>query len=544
MSTPTPTPTQMTPPYQQWQNFYPAPPTTQEYTDILNAMANQHQHINQNIYQSTDKLTSGINSTSQYLTGGLNNLGKEVTQSSLGLRDAVERGNLVNGNAIERTAGEIKLNTTITDAATRQAASDSVRDILRTVDANGSIHNTNLERIGNTIGNSVERTAGLNMNTTERLGGNIMTAIEKVAGDGRLTTTVTDAASRQAASDNFRDVLGSVDRNGATAVNTTQAIGSTLLSTIERVAGEGRVTTTMVDSASRQAASDSARDVLGAVERNGGANNSLTASVGSNLLAAVERNGGDLREHMSATTTTMNSNVNDARSTIVDGMNRGFNEMLMFGNQNLNQTTKSITDAATEQRAAIWETRTLMNNAAVEQLKAVNVSQLQSSQQYASTMLESQKIASMASLESSNQYSSLLLEQQRMKEYLSSKGDNQFAIGQLEQQKVKEMLSMQAASNYASLLLEQQKSKEILSAQMADAKYDALKNTQFLADKMGECCCEVKQKIDLVDRDRLRDDLIHERDENSIIRAVEFLDRGRGRGRGSRRSRSGSRERR
>jgi hypothetical protein len=694
MSTPTPTPMSMPPPLQQWQNFYPAAPTTvlngyeREHSDILNAMASQHQHINQNIYQGTDKVLGSVNATSQYLSGGLNNVSKDVTQSALGLRDSIERGNLLNGNAIERTSGEIKLNSAIGDAATRQANADAFRDVLRSVDSNGALHNTNMERIGLTVGNSVERnageikmntviadaasrqanadafrdvlravdsngalhnasmerigmtlgnsverTAGQGMNTTERLGGNIMTAIEKVAGEGRMTTTVvdaasrqaandtardimsgverngannhsaiqatgstllstlervsgegrvtttvTDAASRQAANDSARDIVGSVERNGANNHSAIQATGSTLLSTIERVAGEGRVTTTMTDASSRQASADSARDILGAVERNGGANNSLTASVGSNILSSVERNSGDIREHMLNTTNTMNQHVSDARGTIVDGMNRGFNEMLAFGHQNLNQTTKTITDAATEQRAAIWETRTLMNNAAVEQLKAVNVTQLQSSQQYASSILEAQKIAGIASLESSNQYSSLLLEQQRMKEYLSSKddnhfavnqleqqkafaisqleqqkskeylsskGDNHFAINQLEQQKVKETLAAQAAQNYASLMMEQQKAKEILSAQMAEAKYDALKNTQFLADKMGECCCEVKQKIDLVDRDRLRDHLIHERDDNSLYRAVEFLDR-RGRGHGSRRSRSrsGSRERR
>ena len=645
---------------------YPLYPMNNGYNDVLASM--QNQHINQNIYNSTDKLLSGINATSQYLNGGLNNLGKEVSQSSLGLRDAVERGNLVNGNAIERTAGEIKLNTAIGDAATRQANADAFRDVLRSVDANGALHNTNMERIGLTVGNSVERnageiklnsaigdaatrqanadafrdvlravdshgalhttnmerigmtlgnaverTAGQGINTTERLGGNIMTAIEKVAGDGRMTTTVVDAASRQAANDTARDILSGVERNGANnhsaiqatgstllstmervagegRVTTTmtdaasrqaandsardilngverngannhsaiQATGSTLLSTIERVAGEGRVTTTMVDSASRQAQQDSARDVLGAVERNGGSNGNLIASVGSNILSSVERNGGDMREHISAITTAMNSNVNDARSTMVDGMNRGFNEMLAFGNQNLNQTTKSITDAATEQRAAIWETRTLMNNAAVEQLKAVNVSQLQSSQQYASTILENQKLASMASLENNAHHSDLLLEQQRMKEYLSSrssdqfainqleqqkafainqlemqktkeylssKGDNHFAISQLEQQKVKESLAAQAAHNYSSLLLEQQKTKELLSAQMADAKYDALKNTQFLADKMGDCCCDIKSKIDLVDRDRLRDGLTVERTDNHLLKVGEMLER-------------------
>jgi hypothetical protein len=139
--------------------------------------------------------------------------------------------------------------------------------------------------------------------------------------------------------------------------------------------------------------------------------------------------------------------------------------------------------------------------------------------------MEQQKATGLLSLEGSNQYASLMLEQQKMKEYLSSKGDNHFAMNQLEMHKVKEGLSAQAAHNFSALQLDQHKIKESIQAQLADAKYDALKNTQFLADKMCECCCEVKQKIDLVDRDRLRDGLNVERNEVNILKVAEFLDR-------------------
>ena len=496
MSSPTPAPSMTTvttpPPYQQWQSFFP--PSSSGYNDVLASM--QNQHINQNIYTSTDKVLGSINAANQYLTGGLNNLGKEVTQSSLGLRDAVERGNLVNGNAIERTSGEIKLNTTIMDAANRQAAADTARDILRAVDAQGSAGQV----------------------TAERTGGNIMTAIEKVAGEGRLTTTVTDAASRQAAADSARDITGAVERNGAQNHAATQSIGTTLLSTIERVAGEGRVTTTVTDAASRQAAADSARDIMGAVERNGGSNASLVQSAAASLGSAIERNGGDTRSAMLTASNLTNSLLTDVRHAIINDVNRGTEELLSSGTQNFNVMSKAVTDSA-------WETRNAMNSNMVEQLKAFNNIQQQSAQNYTSTLLEGQKSTALLSLDGNNHYASLMLEQQKVKEYLSSKGDSHFAMNQLEMHKVKEGLAAQAAHNFSALQLDQHKIKESIQAQLADAKYDALKNTQFLADKMCECCCEVKQKIDLVDRDRLRDGLTVERTDNNIWKVAEFFDR-------------------
>jgi len=480
------------PPSYGWQpSFYPP---TSGYDEVLASM--QNQHINQNIYTSTDKLLGSINSTNQYLTAGLNNVGKEVTQSALGIRDAVERGNLTNGNAIERTSGEIKLNTTITDAANRQAMADSFRDVLRAVDAQGGAAQSTTERVGSNLGTAVERN-----------GGNIMTAIEKVAGEGRLTTTVTDAASRQAAADSARDILGAVDRTGSAAVNATNLQGGTLLSTIERVAGEGRATTTVTDAASRQAAADSARDITRAIEHNASA-----------LMAATERNGGDTRMAFATANGITNNLLTDVRHSVLNDVNIAKSELLAASTQNLNVISKGISDSA-------WESRSAMQASTIEQLKSAAATQQQSAQQYASTLMEQQKATGLLSLEGSNQYASLMLEQQKMKEYLSSKGDNHFAMNQLEMHKVKEGLSAQAAHNFSALQLDQHKIKESIQAQLADAKYDALKNTQFLADKMCECCCEVKQKIDLVDRDRLRDGLNVERNEVNILKVAEFLDR-------------------
>jgi hypothetical protein len=47
---------------------------------------------------------------------------------------------------------------------------------------------------------------------------------------------------------------------------------------------------------------------------------------------------------------------------------------------------------------------------------------------------------------------------------------------------------------------------------------EALKNKDSLSSKMSECCCEIKQKIDTVESNRLRDFLVEQRVENTILR--------------------------
>jgi hypothetical protein len=476
--------TPTTPPPPQWY------PTMNPYTyapdEVLSAM--QNQAITTSVYDGTTKVTGAINETTRFLNAEIAGVSKDINQSTLGLRDAVERGNMVNAHnvertaavtqtAIERVAGEGRLTTTVVDAASRQAAADSARDILRAVD-----------HTGNALGTAVERNGNAAQVTSERIGGNISTAIERMAGENRLTTTVTDAASREASAMQARDLAVSIERNGANAVNAANSSYAGLLASIERNAGETR------------------------------------------LAGAVAAGVTDLK-------------MTDVRHSILNDVNRGTNEVMAGTTQSLNVITKAVTDSA-------WESRTGMASGfqglSEEHLRTKHDLARQASEQYASVMLENQKLAA----RSSDHYSSMLLEQQKMQQFITSKSDNQFAINQLEMQKVKEGLACQAANHFsinqlemqkvkeglatqaanhfAISQLEAQKSKEILSAQLAEAKYEALKSQQLIVDKVGECCCEVKEKMDLLDRDRLRDNLVVEREDNNLLKILEFSDFGRG----------------
>ena len=379
-------------PFQQWQNF--APPYAFDPAVT--------------IAESTSQIVGALNNTAQNATAERFGISKDIAQSTLGLRDAVEKGNIGISTALERTAGQ------------NQSAT---------------------ERVGNQLGTAVERVGGGAMATTERTGGNILAAVERVAGENRLTTTVSDAASRQASADSARDLSIAIERNGANSISATQQINTSLLGSIERNAGENRVQTLLGSASTDAKLADVRHSILNDVHR-----------VGSNAATDAV--------------------------------------------QSLNVLTKHITDSA-------WETRQNMNDmyirSATEMAKGNAATQLALSQNYASNLLENQKMGSLLSSQSSNQYASVLLEQQKMKEILGSKQDNQFAISQLEQQKL----------------------GAALSAQMAEAKYDALKNTTFLADKMSECCCEVKEKVDNLDRDRLRDNLNTANNDNNFLRVLE-----------------------
>jgi len=162
--------------------------------------------------------------------------------------------------------------------------------------------------------------------------------------------------------------------------------------------------------------------------------------------------------------------------------------------------------------------------------------------QYAALLSEVQKSASAGALQNAQYYASNLLESQKLAHLSDSKSDNQFAA----------MISKQD-NHFAALLLEQQKVKECLTLQLQEAKYEALKNKNELSKEMGDCCCEIKMKVDqrsqdvintvdTLDRNRLRDDLTVANNENNLLRALEYYDDhgndyGRGRGRGRRGSR-------
>jgi hypothetical protein len=326
------------------------------------------------------------------------------------------------------------------------------------------------------------------------------------------------------------------------------------MTAIERVAGEGRLTTTITDAASRQASNDSARDIIRAVDRVGMESVGTSKDGFAGLLASVERNAGENRIQTLTSSGILGQNLTDVRHSILNDVNRNASDILTANTQNLNVLTKHVTDGA-------WEGRTAMaggfQNLGEENLRTKHDLAQQSAQQYASNLLESQKNLNYITSKVDNQfaamiskndghYSSLMLEAQKTASLLDNKADHHYASILLEQQKSAHVSDSKADNHFAALLskqdnqfaallLEQQKSKECLTLQLQEAKYEALKNKLDLSKEMAECCCEVKQKIDqraqdvigtvdTLDRNRLRDELNVTANENNVLKILEWYD--------------------
>jgi hypothetical protein len=346
----------------------------------------------------------------------------------------------------------------------QQAANDIARDIVRAVENNGHLGTHTTERNAAQIAAAVERNGAFNASTTERVNSQLATAVE---------------------------------RNGAT----NQAA-------IERTSGEARLTTVIESAAGRQASNDSIRDVLRAVDRAGLENVTASKDGYNGLLAAVERNAGEGRIQTLTSSGIIDNSLRDVRYSILSDVNRVGNDLNASGIQNFNALSKQVTDGA-------WENRSALSNG------FQNISE-----EHLRTKFDLNKGMDC-------HYASLMLEQQKMGQFITSKADNHFAMNQLELQKVKEGLAAQAAQNFASTQLESlksfasaqleaQKNREAIQQQLAEAKYEALKSQQFLADKIDECCCSVKEKMDVIDRDNLRDSLNIARDKNAIHDSVDF----------------------
>ena len=416
-------------------------PYSLDPTQILAAM--QNNGLTTNIYDSTNKIVGSVNDSQRLLT-------QEIAGVNKNIYDTIAQ----NGIAIERTS------------------------------ANGM---ATTERVNSQLATAIERNGANNMATTERNGGNITTAIERVAGEGRLTTTVTDAATRQANNDSARDILRAVDRVGGEAVSTTKEGFSSVLSSVERNAGETRIQT---------------------------------------LTSAGQTD----------------AKLTDVRYSIINDVNRSAAEVLNQGVQNFNVLNKAVTDAA-------WENRTSSSagfqSLSEAQLHTKHDLAQQAAQQYASHMLENHKLAAEAMRQHDNQFaaiisktdsnfSTLLLEQQKVKECLAQQAAQQFAISQLEAQKVKEVITLQLQeAKYEAL-----KSKNELSKEMAECCCD-------VKQKIDQRTQDVIGVVDTLDRNRLRDEINTTNNENNLLKFAEYAglgfdDYGYGRGgRGSRRNHHG-----
>ena len=338
----------------------------------------------------------------------------------------------------------------ILGAIDRRALDDNIRDLKSSVET----HTLGLR-------DAVERNGNLSVHATER---------------------------------NASQLEMAVERNGATNSHYTERVGRDILSSVEKNAGESRLTTVVSDAASRQAANDSARDIMATVERNG-----------ANGLTATERNGGDTRFQMASLVADAKASVVDSRGLLSESINRSANEIISIANQTSNDIKVGIAQTSNDIKSGLaqtsWETR----------------------QDIAALQREAERMHSMTAAISDKHYASLLLEGQKSKDLIAL----QMADSKYEALKNSQCLSSQMAQNTAMIATQQ-------AAAVADAKYEALKTQQLLSSQIAECCCSVKLQVDqravdtqalisTLDTNRLRDNLIVTRDETNFYRVLDRL---------------------
>ncbi len=484
---------------------YMPPYDMHDISNMLNTL--QQQNVNNNITYGTEKIIDTIQGDTRFLNqavvdgdrniiGDINNTSNRLLSAAerhnLGLRDAIERNgstisngvertSAVTQNAIERIAGEGRVTTLTSDAASRQAAADSARDIQV----------------------AIERSALTNYN-----------AVERNATEGRITTLTTDAASRQAFGDGVRDVQVSVERNGANAVNSALKTGSDVLSAIERTASETRLATVSSDGVSRLENANGIRSVLDAGNKNTNEISQQSMRSATDILSAINNNGYEVRIN---TANGFNDIKNQIFSSELDSQRSNAATALLQSSNysNLLLEQQKLKDSLSSRASSDYASLLLEGQKNREQTSA------QSANYFAMNQLELQKAKSDLANQMSTDYSSLLVEGHRNREAIASQASNHFAINQLEQQKVKEALASQASVNFAMTQLEQQKIKEQLSMQLADAKYEGLKHKDQLASQMMECCCDIKTTIRSLDENRVRDALNVANNEVNLLKVFD-----------------------
>ena len=343
------------------QPSYPAGynPYSLDPSQILAAM--QNNALTTNIYDSTNRTVSAVNDAQRLMSNEFAGVNKNIYDTIAS-----------NGIAIERTA------------ANGMSTTERVNSQLATaVERNGSNTRETIERVNSQLATAVERNGANGMNTTERTSGLVSSAVERNAGQ--------------------------------------------IMAAVERVAGEGRLTTTVADAASRQASNDSARDIIRAVDRIGSEAMGNIKDTHSGLLGSIERNAGENRVQTLQSNGQLAVTLTDVRHSILNDIHRSGSDILSANQQSLNVLTKHVTDSAWESRTALANGFHNMNE---EYLKSKHDLAQQASTYYASNLLENQKSTALLAKQQDNQFAAmisksdnhfaaLLLEQQKVKECLT-----------------------------------------------------------------------------------------------------------------------------
>jgi len=508
-------------------------PVSSDYNQLLEVL--QHQNTLANANANTNKLSTEITGVAKDIYDASDKVAGLTAAQALGLRDAIERNFSAGQSTAERN------NIAIQTSAERIGANN-----LIATERNGAVNNSTTERIGGALQvtterigatnqNAIERTSGLTQSTleriagegrltttvtdaasrqfaadqardlsvaierngannfgvTERTAGQTQAALERIVGEGRLTTTVTDAASRQFAADQARDLSVAIERNGANNFGTTERTAGLTQSMMERIAGEGRLTTTVTDAASRQAAADQARDLAIAIERNGSNGITNTDKISSILMGAINNNAGIVERtaaenRMTTVTTDAASRqaLHDVRRDVISQVDKGTNELANAVITNGYETRINTTHHTVDLK------NQLATGFSASQLLAANntsdLSNLIGKESY-NAMLNLHNLHEKQAAQSARDYASTVLEQQKSKEHILSKGDTNYASTIIEANRNKEMLAAQASNHFAVSQLEQQKAKEEILSKV-DTNYastiiEANRNKEMLASQ-------------------------------------------------------------
>jgi hypothetical protein len=353
-------------------SFYPFLAPTMDTQEILQVL--QNQQTNSMISGGTEKVIDTINRDTRFLnqniTDGTARTVGAIESHSLGLRDsiernsagisgAVERTSAATQSAIERIAGEGRLTTVTTDAATRQAAADANRDIQV----------------------SIERTAGNNFN-----------AIERNALESRLAGAVMDSATRQAAADQARDIMTSIERNS----------------------GENRLTTVTTDGQTRSIITESRRDIIESVNR--GTNelmSALNSTANETRISGLQSNA-DLRNQLANGLSQMlmsdSANATVLGTKIDNNHSQAILENHRLSDRNAFQAARDHAQILLE-----GEKQTTQITSGLAALSK------QGGDNYASLIIEGNRNKEMLAAQAANHFAISQLEQQKVKEAIMEK---------------------------------------------------------------------------------------------------------------------------
>jgi hypothetical protein len=388
-------------------------------------------------------------------------------------------------------------------------------DILNTLQHQGIVNS-----VDNNAGDIIQQVTAVDKHLSDgvlQLSNGIGTSTSKMVDMvGAQALGIRDAVERTATNlstqnaSGIRDTQVAVERNGSGGINTTERVGSTILFTVERSAGETRLSNAVSDAANRQGVNDLARDIINQTNRDS-----------TNIQKSIS----DLQYTALVTDVANRQNTNDLSRDIINQTNRDSSDIQRSISEI--RYNSALTDAAGRQAS---------NDIARDIMSRINDTST-------STVLSIEK----------NGYANQLLQNANSYEVRTLLNDRSNSFIQ-ELGKSTERQMTQGLLNYSSLLLEQQKSREANARDLADAKYEALrnkealsgqiamgfcetkfealKNTQAITSQLEECCCNLKSRISEVstriddtvrtlDANRLRDSLNTANNEINLLKIAE-----------------------